>query len=173
MTHRPNLPNGDRLSGDLPNGDDWQNRLDGLSAAERRALRKGAPDDRDLAAYLHLYDALEDEPAGALPDGFAEATARRAFAEAARRQSAWLSEAWTEGLAIAILLIGAVAGAFWLVPGGFGEEPLRFSLSALAPLWNEARLDLMAAAALTLLLVGLIDHFGLPGFSRPRRTPTG
>lgn len=161
--------------------DDMQARLNAMSAEERRAWAERVGEDVDeLAAYLHLYDALEEEPPGALPPDFAETTARRAFARQQAAAShgvtssrAWYEHAWVEHVALAALLVVATAGAFFLTPGGFGLESLSFSLdsfAALRQLWQQARADLLAAAALAVLVLILFDRL-VPAFRTSERRP--
>lgn len=148
---------------------EMQDRLDTLGAEERRALKGRAAEEerRDLAAYLLLYDALEEAPTGSLPEGFAARAARRAFARprAASRQAraSWLRELWLEALAPALLLVVVTAAAFLLVPGGVDMQSFRFSLDsfeALQQLWTQARLELMAAAGGVLFVLALLDRLG-------------
>lgn len=154
-----------------------QAHLDAMSTEERtawagRGEAKGK-NAEDVGAYLLIYDALEEPPSASLSPDFAAATAHRAFAsDTVSSAAGFAKRAWLEHAGVTALLVLATAVAFLLIPGGFDFESFSFTLdsfAALSQLWQHARADLIVAAALVVLVLGLLDHV-LP-FQTKRRNP--
>lgn len=126
----------------------------------REASRPDTEDgDLDFRAYQLLYDALEDEPEGALPPNFAQQVANRVM-PAHALESAAERFPWLEWVLPPVVLVAAFVATFLLLPTATqtGAESLQLLLDPMQQIWTTLRLDIVLSAGGTLLLIGLFDR---------------
>jgi hypothetical protein len=128
-----------------------------LQDAFDRSLRGDGPppevdDDSEAAAYQQVYAVLGEEPAGDLPENFAEQVADRVGIGTVS------SIAWGE-IILLFALVAGVGASLVMLPSLAGPlvEGLRDGVRILQTLSTDVRLDVLGAAGLVLLLTLLAD----------------